>query len=51
MFTVWHEKKLHWYFKSEGYIICIRFIPFINKSDKDKRRFAWWRINEENKTN
>lgn len=48
MFTVWHEQKLYWYFKLEGYIICIRFVPFINKFDADKRRIAWWRINEEN---
>jgi len=46
MFTVRHEQKLYWYFKLEGYIICVRFIPFIDESDEDKRHFAWWRINE-----
>jgi hypothetical protein len=44
MFIHWNGYGLYWYFKLEGFVICIRFIPFINKFDEDKRHFAWWRI-------
>lgn len=51
MFIMKHNNAYYLYFKFEDDIICIRFIPFINKFSEDKRRFAWWRINEKNKTN
>ena len=44
MFYYWTGYAFYWYFKLEGYVICIRFIPFINKFSKDERRLAIWRV-------